>query len=98
MNWFIRSSRWLWTSFFGLLGFLNLLEDRPAGLKHRLSLTNVAFWSSMIFGLAVVAKTVLLPDSASVQEFAMVGVVSIIAALLKERRDCRKHGGDDHED
>lgn len=76
---------------------MNLLEERPAGLKHRLSLTNTAFWSSMIFGLAVVVKTVLLPDSASIQEFVMVGVVSIIAALLKERRDCRRYG-DDHED
>lgn len=84
--------RWICRVFFAVLEFLNVLEDRRAGLPKRLSLTNIAFWGGMALGLGVVVKSVLMPSSSSLTEFAMAGAVSVIAALLKDRKACRQEG------
>jgi hypothetical protein len=90
MNWFIHASRHAYRALIAVLAFCNILEDEAPGRPRRLSLTNVSFVGAMILGAAVVTKSVLTPDSASVTEFAMAAAVSVVAALLKERKSQRR--------
>lgn len=86
MRWVIAVWRWLIRAF----DFLNLLEDEASGRPRRISLTNISFIGAMVLGAAVVCKSVLTPDPASVTEFAMTAAVSVVAALLKERKSQRR--------
>lgn len=86
MRWVIAVWRWLIRAF----DFLNLLEDEAPGRPRRISLTNISFIGAMILGAAVITKSVLMPEAASVTEFAMTAAVSVVAALLKERKSQRR--------
>jgi len=81
---------WLYRAMISVLDFASILEDAAPGLPRRISLTNVSFIGAMALGTAVVAKGVLLPDTASITEFALTGAVTVVAALLKERKSGRR--------
>lgn len=86
MRWIIAVWWWLIRAF----DFLNLLEDEAPGRPRRISLTNISFIGAMVLGAAVITKSVLMPEAASVTEFAMTAAVSMVAALLKERKSQRR--------
>lgn len=98
MNWFILASLQVYRALIAVLSFCNVLEDEAPGRPRRLSLTNVSFVGAMILGAAVVTKSVLTVEPASVTEFAMTAAVSVVAALLKERKSQRRRDDFESED